>query len=234
MNALNATLLQEIKQAVLVGENDDDVFGIVITGKGPKAFAAGADIAEFANFDQEQGKKLSADGHEVMNTIERCSKPTVAAVNGFALGGGCEIAMSCHMRVCSPNARFGQPEVNLGLLPGYGGTQRLVQLIGKGKAFELLTTADMIGAEEALNLGLVNYVVEQEELMDKCISLIRKVASKSPQAIAKTIECVNAYFDHNKDGMALEIEHFGSSFGTNEFIEGTTSFLEKRKANYRN
>lgn len=233
MNALNASLLQEIKQAVLAGETSDDVVGIILTGSGPKAFAAGADIAEFAHFDKAQGRKLSADGHEVMNTVEQCSKPVIAAVNGFALGGGCELAMACHMRVASPNARFGQPEVNLGLVPGYGGTQRLIQLIGKGKAFELLTTADMIGAEEARQLGLVNHVVEQDELMAKCIEIIQKISTKSPQAISKTILCVNAYFDKKMDGMTTEIDHFGDSFQTDEFAEGTTSFLEKRKANYK-
>ncbi|MFT5723217.1 MAG: enoyl-CoA hydratase [Bacteroidia bacterium] len=233
MNALNATLLKEIKSAVMTATDDDDVYGIIITGVGKKAFAAGADIAEFQNFSKEEGRQLSADGHEVMNTIEQSLKPVIAAVNGFALGGGCELAMACHMRVATPNAKFGQPEVNLGLIPGYGGTQRLIQLIGKGKAIEMLTTADMVAADEALRLGLVNHVVDQAELMEKCFSIINKIAIKSPQGIAKTMECVQAYFDSSKDGMAVEIDHFGSCFATDEFKEGTTSFFEKRRANYR-
>lgn len=233
MNALNATLLQEIKSAVQDAEKQSEVYGIVITGSGKKAFAAGADIAEFKDFSKEQGQQLSADGHAVMNTIEHCLIPVLAAVNGFALGGGCELAMACHMRIASPNAKFGQPEVNLGLIPGYGGTQRLIQLIGKGKAVEMLTTADMIGADEALQLGLVNHVVDQAELMEKCYAIINKIAIKSPQGIAKTMECVKAYFDTSLDGMALEIEQFGSCFQTAEFEEGTSSFLEKRRANYR-
>lgn len=234
MNALNAKLLQEIKQSVEIAESNNEVYGIVITGSGKKAFAAGADIAEFKDFTKEQGKQLSADGHSVMNTVENCLKPVIAAVNGFALGGGCELAMACHMRVASPNAKFGQPEVNLGLLPGYGGTQRLIQLVGKGKAIEMLTTADMIGAEEALRLGLVNHVEDQAELMEKCYAIINKISVKSPQGIAKTMDCVHAYFNTSKDGMVVEIEHFGSCFQTDEFKEGTSSFLEKRRANYRN
>jgi enoyl-CoA hydratase len=234
MNALNASLLQEIKKAMEEAEANPGVYGIIITGSGKKAFAAGADIAEFKDFSKSQGQQLSEDGHAVMNTVENCLKPVLAAVNGFALGGGCELAMACHMRIASPNAKFGQPEVNLGLIPGYGGTQRLIQLVGKGKAIEMLTTADMIGAEEAQQLGLVNHVVDQAELMEKCYSIINKIAVKSPQGIAKTMECVKAYFDTNKDGMALEIEHFGSCFDTKEFEEGTSSFLEKRRANYRN
>lgn len=233
MNALNATLLQEIKQAVTEAETANQVHGIILTGMGTKAFAAGADIAEFADFGPEEGRKLSADGHEVMNSIENCSKPVIAAVNGFALGGGCELAMACHMRIASPNAKFGQPEVNLGLLPGYGGTQRLVQLIGKGKAIELLTTADMIKADEALTLGLVNHVVEHDDLLPKCTEILNKIASKSPQAVAKSLKCALAYYDHTTDGMALEISEFGTSFQTAEFVEGTQAFLGKRKAEFR-
>lgn len=232
MNALNAALLQELKHAVVDGEQSKDVHGIIITGEGSKAFAAGADIAEFSDFTPHEGRDLSTAGHEVMNTVENCSKPVIAAVNGFALGGGCELAMACHMRVASPNAKFGQPEVNLGLIPGYGGTQRLIQLIGKGKALELLTTADMIDAEEAHRLGLVNHVVPLEELHAKCAGIIGKIASKSPQAIAKTLDCALAYFEKDRNGMQVEIDQFGSSFGTADFIEGTTAFLEKRKALY--
>ncbi len=232
MNALNIELLQEIKEAVLLAEQDKNNRGIIITGSGEKAFAAGADISEFAQFSVQQGTQMSADGHAVMNTIENCSIPVIAAVNGFALGGGCELAMSCHLRIASENARFGQPEVNLGVPPGYGGTQRLVQLIGKGKALELLITADMIKAPEALQLGLVNAVVPFNELKSKCIEIIDKIATKSPQAVAKVIACVNDYFKDGIDGMTSEINHFGASFETPEFIEGTSAFLEKRMANY--
>ncbi len=234
MNALNATLLQEIKQAVNQAEKDAEVYGIIITGSGSKAFAAGADIAEFKDFNTVEGQKLSSDGHEVMNTVERCLKPVVAAVNGFALGGGCELAMACHIRIASPNAKFGQPEVNLGLIPGYGGTQRLIQLVGKGKAIELLTTADMINADEAHRLGLVNHIVDQEKLMETCRAMLNKIAGKSPQGISKTLECIQAFYDDTKNGMDTEIGFFGSCFGTSEFKEGTSAFLEKRKANYRN
>jgi enoyl-CoA hydratase len=232
MNALNIELLQEIKKAVLEAEKDKSIRGILITGSGEKAFAAGADISEFAQFSVQQGTQMSADGHSVMKSIENCSIPVIAAVNGFALGGGCELAMCCHLRIASENARFGQPEVNLGVPPGYGGTQRLVQLIGKGKALELLITADMIKAPEALQLGLVNAVVPIADLKSKCLEIIDKIATKSPQAVAKVISCVNDYFVDGKDAMESEIEHFGNSFGTDEFIEGTTAFLEKRKANY--
>ncbi|MFT4521095.1 MAG: enoyl-CoA hydratase [Bacteroidia bacterium] len=233
MNALNAALLQEIKAEVLTAQNDKNVHGIILTGVGDKAFAAGADIAEFASFSKLEGEKLSADGHEVMNAIENSTKIVVAAVNGFALGGGCELAMACHIRVASENARFGQPEVNLGLLPGYGGTQRLVQLIGKAKAIEYLTTADLIKATEAHQLGLVNYVVEQSELMNTCTALIQKIAQKSPQAVNLTLQCVNAYFNNDENGFQKEITLFGQSFETEEFKEGVDAFLTKRKAQFR-
>jgi enoyl-CoA hydratase len=236
MNALNMALLQEIKQAVLEAESDPEIRGIIITGSGPKAFAAGADIAEFAHFGVAEGTAMSAAGHDVMNTIERCGKPVVAAVNGFALGGGCELALACHIRVASDNARFGQPEVNLGVPPGYGGTQRLVQLIGKGKALELMLTTDMIKAPEALQLGLVNYVVPPEELINICMAFLKKTFSKSPMAIAAVIECVNAYYYSDEDGlkgMKTEIAAFGRSFGTGDFIEGTSAFLEKREAKWK-
>lgn len=232
MNALNIELLKEIKDAVQAAESDSDIRGLIITGAGAKAFAAGADISEFAQFTVQQGTQMSADGHEVMNTIERCSKPVIAAVNGFALGGGCELAMACHIRIASENARFGQPEVNLGVPPGYGGTQRLIQLIGKGKALELLITADMIKAPEALQLGLVNAVVPAEELLNTCKTMLEKIKSKSPLAIANVINCANAYFSEGVDGMKTEIECFGKSFETADFKEGTSAFLEKRTANF--
>lgn len=233
LNALNAQLLQEIKGALIEHRSNDEVKGVILTGSGQKAFAAGADISEFASFNGEQAKKLSRAGHEVMDYIEAYPKPVIAAVNGFALGGGCELTMCCHLRVASDNARFGQPEVNLGLPPGYGGTQRLVQLIGKTKAMEYLLTADMIKADEALQLGLVNYVVLQDELMDKCKSILQKIATKGPVAVAQTIDCVNAVWDENRNGFEVEINAFGTCFDTEDFKEGTGAFLEKRKAEFK-
>ena len=233
MNALNIATLQEIKQAVKEAEDNAEVHGIIITGKGTKAFAAGADIAEFADFGVAEGTKMSADGHEVMNTIERCAKPVIAAVNGFALGGGCELAMACHLRIASGNAKFGQPEVNLGVPPGYGGTQRLVQLVGKGRAVQMLLTADAINAETALNYGLVNEVVEQEVLLSRCEEILTKIASKSPSAVRMVIDCVNAHFAEGEDGMAREIKEFGEAFGTADFKEGTAAFLQRRAAEWR-
>ena len=233
LNALNAQLLQEIKAALVEYRSNDEVKSVILTGSGQKAFAAGADISEFASFNGEQAKKLSRAGHEVMDYIEAYPKPVIAAVNGFALGGGCELTMCCHLRVASDNARFGQPEVNLGLPPGYGGTQRLVQLIGKTKAMEYLLTADMIKAAEALQLGLVNYVVSQDELMDKCKSILQKIATKGPIAVAQTIDCVNAVWDESRNGFEVEINAFGTCFDTEDFKEGTGAFLGKRKAEFK-
>jgi enoyl-CoA hydratase len=230
LNALNIETLQEIKAAVTAANSDREVSGIIITGSGTRAFAAGADISEFTNFDVKQGTKMSADGHAVMNAVEQSGKPVIAAVNGFALGGGCELAMACHLRIASENAKFGQPEVNLGVPPGYGGTQRLIQLIGKGKAMELLLTADSIGANEAMEYGLVNDVVPIEDLLPRCTEILNKIAGKSPVAIAKVIKCVNDHFQDGRDGLKTEIEEFGHAFGTKDFREGTDAFLNKRKA----
>jgi enoyl-CoA hydratase len=234
LNALNRQTLTEIDQAVRAAQADKAVSGIIITGAGEKAFAAGADISEFASFSIDKGTDLSARGHAIFNNIENSPKPVIAAVNGFALGGGCELAMACHMRLASANARFGQPEVNLGLIPGYAGTQRLVQLVGKGKALELLLTADAIKADEAHRLGLVNHVVENvAELLPKAIELLQKIATKGPNAVAHCIALVNDYFDKEEDGFQNEIETFGSLFQTPEFKEGTAAFLEKRTPNFR-
>lgn len=233
MNALNIATLQEIKQAVDEAQGNDEVYGIILTGAGSKAFAAGADISEFADFGVAEGTKMSADGHEVMNTLERSSKPVIAAVNGFALGGGCELAMACHLRIASTNAKFGQPEVNLGVPPGYGGTQRLVQLVGKGRALQLLMTADAIDAATALNYGLVNEVVEQEALITRCEEILGKIAGKSPSAVRMVIDCVNSYFNEGENGMAREIQEFGEAFGTADFKEGTRAFLKREKAVFR-
>ena len=233
MNALNIATLQEIKEAVEEAQGNDEVYGIILTGAGTKAFAAGADISEFADFGVAEGTKMSADGHEVMNTLERSAKPVIAAVNGFALGGGCELAMACHMRIASSNAKMGQPEVNLGVPPGYGGTQRLVQLVGKGRALQLLMTADAIDANTALSYGLVNEVVEQEALLARCEAILSKISSKSPSAVRMVIDCVNAYFTEGEDGMQREIKEFGEAFGTADFKEGTRAFLNREKPGFR-
>jgi len=230
LNALNTATLAEIRSAVQDGFQNPAIKGLIITGAGEKAFVAGADISEFNNISIDEGKTLAGNGHEIFNLIENGPKPVIAAVNGFALGGGCELAMACHIRVASENAQFGQPEVNLGLIPGYGGTQRLVQLIGKGKAMELLMTADMIKAEEALKLGLVNYVTSLDELIPTATSILDKVKTKSPVAIKEIIQCVNAFFEDGNDGFRTEIERFGNCFGTEDFKEGTAAFMEKRKA----
>ncbi len=232
LNALNADTLQEIKQAVETVYSDATIKSAIITGSGAKAFVAGADISGFQGMDKEKGSKLASVGQNIFFQIENCPKPVVAAVNGFALGGGCELAMACHFRLASENAKFGQPEVNLGLIPGYGGTQRLIQLIGKGKAFELLMTADMIGAQEALQLGLVNYVTSADELLPKTIELLKKIMGKSPFAISRIITTVNKYFEPSKGGFQFEGDEFGACCETEDFKEGTSAFLEKRKANF--
>lgn len=232
LNALNKKTVEEIGQAIKNAESDSNVKAIIITGAGPKSFVAGADIAEFVGLSVEQGKALAQAGQNVFRQIETCSKPVIAAVNGFALGGGCELAMSCHLRIASDNAKFGQPEVNLGLIAGYGGTQRLIQYVGKTKATELHMTADLINAEQALRLGLVNYVVPQDQLIVKCMELIEKIKSKSPKAITGVINSVNAYFENGVDGFKAEVEEFGKCFATEDFKEGTSAFLEKRKANF--
>lgn len=233
MNALNIQTLKDIKEAVAAIYDNKEVAGVILTGAGSKAFAAGADIAEFANFNVEEGTRMSADGHGVLNTIEKCPKPVIAAVNGFALGGGCELAMACHIRVAAENAKFGQPEVNLGLVPGYAGTQRLPQLIGRGRALEFLMTGDVINAAEAHRIGLVNHVVPQEELMAKCEGMINKIKTKAPLAIASVIRCVNAHYDKKMDGNNVEINEFGNFFGTEDFKEGTQAFMEKRPAAFK-
>jgi enoyl-CoA hydratase len=233
LNALNHLTIQEIGKAVSNGEKDSAVVGIIITGAGEKAFVAGADISEFANYSPDEARKLSLDGQEVFRKIELCSKPVIAAVNGFALGGGCELAMSCHMRIASENAKFGQPEVKLGLIPGYGGTQRMVQLIGKGKALEYLMTSDMIDAKTALELGLVNYVTPRETLIEKCKELINKISAMSPQAISVIVKCVDAYFTPGMDGYTFEAEEFGKCFTKEDSKEGIDAFLGKRKPEFK-
>jgi enoyl-CoA hydratase len=232
-NALNKAFFDTMDSILDDIYTNTDIKSIILTGSGEKAFAAGADIKEFSSFNENQAKKLSRDGQNVMNRMENCPKPILAAVNGFSLGGGCELAMCCHMRIASDNALFGQPEVNLGLIPGYGGTQRLVQLIGKGKAMELLMTADNIKADEALKLGLVNYVVAKENLLAACIELLTKINSKAPLAIGKIVECVNSYYKDGIIGYQTEINNFAELFETDDFKEGVVAFIEKRKAEFK-
>jgi enoyl-CoA hydratase len=232
LNALNKLTVQEIAAAIKMAIADMEVRGVILTGAGPKSFVAGADIAEFVGLSIEEGRALAQYGQDVFKSIEDCHKPVIAAVNGFALGGGCELSMACHMRVASDNAKFGQPEVNLGLIAGYGGTQRLIQYIGKSKAVELHLTADMINAQQALELGLVNYVTTPEQLIPKCVEILEKIKTKSPMAVMHAISAMNAYYTPKVDGFAREIEEFGKCFATEDFKEGTAAFLEKRKANF--
>lgn len=233
LNALNKETIQELHDVFSKLNKDNGVRVIVLTGSGEKAFVAGADISEFAQFSVEEGAQLAAQGQEkLFNFVENLSTPVLGAINGFALGGGLELAMSCHFRVASDNAKMGLPEVSLGVIPGYGGTQRLPQLIGKGKAMELIMTAGMIKADEALTLGLVNYVVPQADLLEHCYSIARKIINNSPMAIGKAIKAINANFEDGVDGYKMEIKSFGYCFGTNDFKEGTTAFLEKRKAEF--
>lgn len=233
LNALNRETIQELHEAVSELEKDSKIKVIIITGSGEKAFVAGADISEFADFSVKKGKKLAAKGQELLfDFIENLSKPVIAAVNGFALGGGLELAMACHFRIASENAKMGLPEVSLGVIPGYGGTQRLPQLVGKGRAMEMIMTAGMITAEQANNYGLVNHVVPQEELLSLCIKIAHKITNNSTVAISYAIKAVNAGFMNTVNGYEQEIDAFGACFGTDDFSEGTTAFLEKRKAEF--
>lgn len=233
MNALTIETIQEIGLGHAQALNDPEVRGVVITGAGEKAFVAGADIKEFSDFSVEEAADMSAAGHDVFNALANSGKPVVAAVNGFALGGGCELAMACTMRIASENARFGQPEVNLGLIPGYGGTQRLVQLVGLGRATELLLTGDMIDASEAYRIGLVNRVVKQEELMPACEKLLQKIGNKSPLTVASMVHLAKACWDKREDGFEMEIEAFANCFGTKDFKEGVDAFIQKRKPQFK-
>ncbi|WP_026768052.1 enoyl-CoA hydratase/isomerase family protein [Asinibacterium sp. OR53] len=232
LNALNSQVMQELDEALTELLNQSEVRSVIITGSGSKSFVAGADIAEFVGLDTAQGMQLAQKGQAIFARIEQSPKPIVACVNGFALGGGCELAMSCHFRIASDNAKFGQPEVNLGLIPGYGGTQRLVQLIGKGRALELLMSGEMIDAQKAWQYGLVNAVVPQEELLAKATAILQTINSKAPLAVAKCIEAANAVFDETKNGYAVEVAAFGECFDTADMKEGTSAFLEKRKPRF--
>lgn len=231
LNALNKETIQELHEAFSALNKEQAVKAIIITGSGEKAFVAGADISEFANFSVLEGQELAAQGQALLfDFVQNLSTPVIAAVNGFALGGGLELAMACHFRVASTNAKMGLPEVTLGVIPGYGGTQRLTQLVGKGRAMELIMTAGMIDAETAKSYGLVNHVVTQEELLEFAKGIASKIANNSTVAIAKAIQAINANFEDGTNGYAIEIKNFGACFGTEDFKEGTTAFLEKRKA----
>jgi len=233
LNALNRKTIQELHDAFEEADQDIDTRVIVLTGSGEKAFVAGADISEFANFDVEEGANLSKKGQELLfDFIENLGTPVIAAINGFALGGGLELAMACHFRIASDNAKMGLPEVSLGVIPGYGGTQRLPQLVGKGKAMEMIMTATMITAEDALQNGLVNHVTTQEGLLALAEIIASKILRNSPLAIASAIKAVLANYKDGVNGYQVEITEFGHCFGTDDFEEGTTAFLEKRKANF--
>ncbi len=234
LNALNKATIQELHDALESLDANSDVRVIIITGEGEKAFVAGADISEFANFSVQEGAQLAAQGQELLfDFVENLKKPVIAAVNGFALGGGLELAMSCHFRIASDNAKMGLPEVSLGVIPGYGGTQRLPQLIGKGRAMEMIMTAGMISAEEALRAGLVNHVVPQAELLQFTKGIATKIIRNSPFAIGRAIKAINANFKDGVNGFDTEVRNFGKCFGTEDFKEGTTAFLEKRKAEFK-
>jgi enoyl-CoA hydratase len=233
LNALNKTVFDELNTAIDEVYNNHAIKSAIITGAGAKAFVAGADITEFQGLKHSEGMDLAHKGQYIFKKIEDSPKPVIAAVNGFALGGGCELAMACHFRIASENAKFGQPEVKLGLIPGYGGTQRLTQLIGKGRAIELLITANVIDAATALQYGLVNYVVPQEELLARARSILDIVHTRAPLAVSRCIKAANAFFDNTKDGFTEEVKMFGECFATQDMVEGTTAFLEKRDPNFQ-
>ena len=232
LNALNRATVQEIEDAFQEAINNTSVKGILLTGAGNKAFVAGADISEFTSLNPQEGRQLAEKGHAVFRLIETSPKPVVAAINGFALGGGCELAMACHLRIAADTAQLGQPEAKLGIIPGYAGTQRLVQLVGKAKALEFMLTCDMIPATEAYRLGLVNEIVPQEEVINRATTILTKIIRQAPVAIQGIIKAVNAYYDYDVDGFQAEIAAFADCVATTDFKEGATAFLEKRRPNF--
>ena len=233
LNALNSETIQELHEAFDAANKDEDTKVIILTGSGEKAFVAGADISEFSDFDVSEGTRLAAQGQTILfDFVENLSTPVIAAVNGFALGGGLELAMACHFRIASDNAKLGLPEVSLGVIPGYGGTQRLPQLVGKGRAMEMIMTAGMIDANQALTYGLVNHVTTQDELLPLCEKIATKISRNSLVAIGSAIKAINANFKDGVNGFDVEIQEFGNCFGTEDFEEGTTAFLDKRKADF--
>ncbi|WP_367864945.1 enoyl-CoA hydratase/isomerase family protein [Pedobacter sp. WC2423] len=234
LNALNKETLAELADVIAFASRTEEVRGVLLTGAGEKAFVAGADISEFSAYTTEQGEDLARSGQvNVFDAIENSKKPFVAAINGFALGGGLELAMACHIRIAADTAKMGLPEVTLGLIPGYGGTQRLTRLVGKGRATEMITTADMITAERAEKIGLVNHVVPLAELTGKAEEILNKIKQRAPLAIAAAINAVNAAVNEGLNGFEVEIEEFGKCFGTQDFKEGTGAFLEKRRADFK-
>ena len=234
LNALNTETLTELKEVFQSIYDDKDIKGVIITGAGEKAFVAGADISQFSELNEMNARKFAEAGQEVFQLIENCHTPVVAVVNGFALGGGCELAMGCHIRVASANALFGQPEVNLGIIPGYGGTQRLTQLIGKGRAFEFLMTGDMMDSGTALNYGLVNYVeADKAAAIEKAKEILGKITAKAPIAIGLVGDCVNAVFNHDENGYQTEANAFATCCGTDDFKEGAAAFMEKRTPEFK-
>ena len=233
LNALNQDVFTDLDNVLNNIEKNGEIKSVIITGAGTKAFVAGADISELKRFGKNEAMALAKRGQDIFARIERCNKPIIAAVNGFALGGGCELSMACHFRIASDNAKFGQPEVNLGLIPGYGGTQRLVQLIGKGRALELLMSGNMIDAHEAKELGLVNHVTNADTLLEQSKLILSVINSKAPLAVAACIKTANAVFDETINGFDLEIKEFGNCFATEDMKEGTAAFLEKRKAVFK-
>lgn len=233
LNALNQETLAELKETIQSVYDDRQVRGVILTGAGEKAFVAGADISEFTELNEMNARKFAEEGQEIFELIENCHTPVIAVVNGFALGGGCELAMACHMRVAVGAAKFGQPEVNLGIIPGYGGTQRMTQLIGKGRAFEYMMTADMIDANKALDWGLVNHVTStKEEALDLAAGILKKIETKAPIAIELVVDSINAHFKPGENGYQTEANAFARCCGTDDFKEGAAAFLEKRKANF--
>lgn len=233
LNALNPALIVEIGDVLRLHERNKDVHGVIITGSGEKAFAAGADIKGFPALDEAAGKAVSLEGHDVFDYVAAYPKVVIAAVNGYALGGGCELAMACHLRIASEKALFGMPETKLGLIPGYGGTQRLAILIGKAKALEYILTADMIDSETALELGLVNHVVEHGQEAIVAEKIILKISQRGPLAIEAAIDCVNACYDADTNGYELEIQKFGELMASDQCKEGVSAFIEKRKPNFQ-
>jgi len=234
LNALNKATLSELHTALHEAFHNPEIGGIIITGAGQKAFAAGADIAEFENMDIDAAREMARRGKTlVFDLIENAAKPVIAAINGFALGGGLELAMACHIRIAADSAKMGLPEVTLGLIPGYGGTQRLTRLIGHGKALELIMTADMIAAEEAHQFGLINHVASQEDLLAKATEILNKILLRGPLAIASAITAVNAASQFGVNGFEIEIDHFAKCFGSKDFQEGVSAFLQRRKPGFK-
>ncbi len=234
LNALDSATLSELREVIQSVYDDSELSGVILTGEGEKAFAAGADISELKELNELNARKFAENGQEIFQLIEDCHVPIIAVVNGFALGGGCELAMACHMRIATKNAKFGQPEVNLGVIPGYGGTQRLTQLIGKGRAFQYMMTGDVIDASTALSWGLVNHVSESKSwALDDARTILEKIGTKAPIAIELVVDCVNAVFNPELNGYQSEANAFAKCCGTEDFKEGTSAFIEKRKANFK-